>query len=294
MIDWFERRMRLGSGLVDILFYDLVALSDMELLQVAEAKEGEIIVVSPGFGMGEIPVYSTVDAFMEACGGPGGVDTLVIAGVGSSAAGTAALAKNVANVLERRVAGIVSSLGWRDVFTHGIKGLTAERLSDRVDSTFQFWSGLWREVTSDLLWGQMVRFRLKGSYVEGIPESEILMSLLRRNQNSMRTLVGHSKGGLSIANALFGLRDHSAIENPHLNVVTFGCGVNVPSVYQHVFQYIGTWDMLGITNTTAKGELWRGLNWVWFKGHDTNSLNQFHLPVVEILKELKPRLLGES
>ncbi|MBF0153463.1 MAG: hypothetical protein HQL64_06970 [Magnetococcales bacterium] len=290
MIDWFERRMRLGSGLIDILFYDLVALSDMELLQVAEAKEGEILVVSPGFGMGEIPTYATVDAFLEACGGEGGVDTVVIAGVGSSAAGTAALAKNVANVLEKPVAGIVSSLGWRDIFTHGIKGLTAERLPERLNSVFQFWSGLLREVTNDVFWGQMVRFRIKGSYVEGIPESEILLDMLRRNQKNMRTLVGHSKGSLSIANALFGLKDHNAIENPAINVVTFGCGVNVPSSYRNIFQYIGTWDMLGITNTTAKGELWRGLNWVWFKGHDTNSLNQFHLPVVDILKELKPRL----
>ncbi|MBF0135596.1 MAG: hypothetical protein H7833_14115 [Magnetococcus sp. DMHC-1] len=291
MLDWFERRMRLGSGLIDILFYDLVALSDMELLQVADAKEGEILVVSPGFGMGEIPVYPTVDTFLEACSGDKAVDTVVIAGVGSSAAGTAAFAKNVANVLDRRVAGIVSSLGWRDVFSQGLKGLTAEGFSERINATLQFWTGLLREVTSDVFWGQMVRFRLKGSYVEGIPESEILLQILRRNQKQMRTLVGHSKGSLSIANALFGLRGENAIENTRLNVVTFGCGVNVPNQYTNIFQYIGTWDMLGITNTTAKGELWRGLNWVWFKGHDTNSLNQFHLPVVDILKELKPRLI---
>ncbi|MBF0623641.1 MAG: hypothetical protein HQL82_02420 [Magnetococcales bacterium] len=287
MIDWIEKSLR-GRHVVDALFYDLTALSPLEMAQVHDASEGALLVILPGREQGHIPVFENVAGLLASPYSR--VDTAVIAGVGSSGVGTAALSRVVANALDRPVVGIVSSHGWRELLGEGIEGMFSFNPLDRLERTSRFVTGFWREMTREFFWGRLVRFHPGAHHLEGIAESETLLELLRKHQSGLKVLVGHSKGSLAIANALFGLREEGGIHNTGIHVVTLGCGVNVPEEYRHLHQFLGTLDPLGIANTTAKGDNWHNIHWVWFKGHDLNPFNRLHLPVGPILERLKAAL----
>ena len=94
-------------------------------------------------------------------------------------------------------------------------------------------------------------------------------------------LVGHSKGNMDIANALYRLYyDGNAAWYGNTTFKTFGCGVNVPPGLGGFRQYIGTLDTLGYTNTVS----WSNMTYVYGKYHTTNPYYVFtYLPIQNYL-----------
>jgi hypothetical protein len=115
-LNWLQQR----NAALDALFYDVGAVTAKETPEVAFwlAREGATFVVPPT-GKGELRVFLTPDdLFREGSG----VAALAMAGVGSSALGAAAFARNVADALEEPVAAVVSGYGLADVVTEAIGG----------------------------------------------------------------------------------------------------------------------------------------------------------------------------
>ena len=115
-------------------------------------------------------------------------------------------------------------------------------------------------------------------YVEGVPASETLINLITQPGYKIKRLVGHSKGALDIGNALNGVEalvDSNSVlyklVDPiltQLEVVTFGCPINLPNRYlNNCDQFIGAWDTLGKTNATIDLK-------------DENALNEYHVTFV--------------
>lgn len=164
------------------------------------------------------------------------VDVVSMAGVGSSSIGTAAFAKHIATAREDYVAGIVTGLGAADVGEKGIEGYFIGRPSNVLGVSYT-------NTASE---------KLAELYNEGARP---------------RLLIGHSKGNMDLANALYMLREQgkeSQFEG--VNVITFGCGVNVPGEVGSIKQYLGNLDSLGMLNTVS----YYNLTWVYGAYHTTN------------------------
>ena len=110
---------------LDRVFDDMNSLTagERDLLAAYTGPDGATVVVHPGAAARDIEIVRTVD-FVEARMADRGpaVDTVVVADVGSSALGTAALARDVANFTHRPVAGIVSGPGMADVIAQAAGG----------------------------------------------------------------------------------------------------------------------------------------------------------------------------
>ena len=132
-LESFRRR----NAILDGIFYDIGKVTREEALTIAPwlAREGAILVVPPT-GAGSLVLCGTVDDFFAA-GGPG-IRILVVAGVGSSALGAAAFARNVADAFGTPVAAVVSGYGLADLLTEALGGwfwfgtLNRKRPSSRV------------------------------------------------------------------------------------------------------------------------------------------------------------------
>ena len=94
----------------------------------------------PPTGAGSLVLCGTVDDFADAGGSE--IRTLVVAGVGSSALGAAAFARNVADACGTPVAAVVSGYGLADLLTEALGGtglpgsarLTAFAISSRAST----------------------------------------------------------------------------------------------------------------------------------------------------------------
>jgi hypothetical protein len=93
----------------------------------------------------------------------------------------------------------------------------------------------------------------------------VLHALLSRPEaQSLRLLVGHSKGALQIGNALLSL-DPECTEG--LRVVTLGCPIERSIANVHYHQYLGLFDALGQLNA------WGNLPDIWIATtHTTNPM----------------------
>lgn len=132
--DWSLLPLKARNWWLDSIYYDVGSLdfsiargeSEWETTTRPETNQkGTIIVVPPRSAKREntIRPYNNPHRFMAS------LDTvhkniraIVIAGVGSTALGTAALARNVADYMDCEVAGIVSGYGLSDVLMEGMGG----------------------------------------------------------------------------------------------------------------------------------------------------------------------------
>jgi hypothetical protein len=220
------------------------------------------------------------------------VDAVVVAGVGSSALGTAALARNVANHLGRPVAGIVSGAGVADVLAEALGGwfvlgarnaardaiartLDALRAKDHVRDP-----GTHEAMLADFAWPGLLAER----FVYGGPDSATLLYLLLELGARVRILVGHSKGNYSIENALEGWllvgRRTGAPVPTDLRVVTLGAVIHFPAAFTNVHQFIGEVDAFGMMNSRL---LVGGAHLVPGAWHSLNRAMPGHLAVAGAL-----------
>ena len=92
-------------------------------------------------------------------------------------------------------------------------------------------------------------------------------------------LIGHSKGNLDVVNTLYKLKQEGRQSMYQgVRVITFGCGVNIPTGVGTFEQYMGTIDSVGIFNTVS----YYNLTWVTGKDHTINpAIYATYLPVMD-------------
>ncbi len=223
-------------------YYPLHHLSYNEYWQASYLSPGTVLIVKPGYQYwGLYSRYSSAESKVKA----NQVRTIVLAGVGSSSRGTAAMAKLIANALNEPVAGIVT--GWGDYST-------------AFEGSQGFFIGQ--------------SYNKSGSYYYDTASSK-LDSLYRGGARPYR-VIGHSKGSFDSANAFFKLKNEGrAYMYSQTTFISFGLGLYVPSGLNNVRNYLGTSDALGQTNTTTE----RYVSWVSGKGHSLNPAMSMHVPV---------------
>ena len=91
---------------------------NMNILSPLTFEEGDIIVVPPSGAERKIRHYRHTFRFMNKEGQ--NIRAIVLAGVGSSVLGTAALARNVADTYNYDVAGIVTGYGSSNLLTEAL------------------------------------------------------------------------------------------------------------------------------------------------------------------------------
>jgi hypothetical protein len=113
--------VRQRNALLDALFYDIGVVSQEEASAISPwlAAEGAILIVPPS-GAGSLILCPSLDDFVSAGGED--VRVLAVAGVGSSALGSAAFARNVADATGTKVAAVVSGYGLADVAAEALGG----------------------------------------------------------------------------------------------------------------------------------------------------------------------------
>lgn len=219
-----------AAGVADTTYYNTGCLTATEIAGTSNLLKGTVVVMYP------LNNKYFVGAEAEALVVSGEVSVICIPGVGSSSVGAAAFAKHIARTLNKPVAGIVVGYGDGSVYTEGSQGYFIGR-SCNVAGTY---------------------------YVE--PASQKVVDLYAAGARPSM-LVGHSKGNMDMANALFKMYNEGH-QSWYQGVTfkTFGCGVNVPAGVGTFKQYIGTLDSLGYTNTVS----WKNMTYVYGRYHTTN------------------------
>src|SRR5450755_2233358 len=248
------RFMRARNNVLDLMFYDvdtIPAAIRRKLLEWTD-PDGSVLVVYPGSGAErKVTTFEHVEKFLDSEEFRT-TQVVAIAGVGSSALGTAALAANVADALGRPVAGIVSGYGLVDAVAEGVVGRFVLRpcnqLRQFVDLFLTPFDPLLRKISRDTQ-PNADPLRLP-SYVYGLPEIDTLNQVLRHPDSQVVLAVGHSKGNLSIAVALGNVpTDQARVQYPRMAVVTFGALVELPQSLAMQRQYLGTLDGFGWMNS---------------------------------------------
>jgi hypothetical protein len=272
------RLLRAGNNVLDLLFYDvhtIPAATRSALLRWSD-PEGSILVVHPGDGHErKVSHFEHVEDFLASPDAKT-LDVVAIAGVGSSALGTAALAANVADALDRPVVGIVSGYGLADALAEGLVGWFVLRSSNHMRQLIDTWlaplTPLLRRVSADTQPNGDPR-RLV-AYVRGLPETDCLDRLLSLPDSPVTIMVGHSKGNLSIATALDNLTEEQwQTLGPRLTVATLGALVQLPASLAAARQFMGMLDSFGLMNSTLP----QAAVFVPWAMHTLNTRLPFHL-----------------
>ena len=282
------------NTVLDVAFYDVAALTSREqdFLSAQTRPEGSILIVYPRASDSSIRSLSPRHFVNEQLStGAEEVDTIVVAGVGSSALGTAALARNVADHLGRTVAGVVSGFGLSDLMTEALGGwfvlgarnmfrdgyariFDSYSLEDHVRDTesHQDMKDYFESVGID-----------KDHFIYGSPDSTALLYLLLKLKTRIKLLVGHSKGNYSIENAMEGWVTASKNESkPSLYdfcIITLGAVVRFPPELTNVHQFIGEIDLFGRMNSRPTLERTS----IHGAGHSLNSVIPGSLSVQQAL-----------
>lgn len=219
-----------AAGVADTTYYNTGILTQSEIAGTSGLLKGEVIVMTATNNV----YYTGTEARNMVIDGT--VKIVCIPGVGSSSVGAAAFAKHIASIKRQSVAAIVVGYGDGSVYTEGPEGYYIGRPSNVA--------GIWYEE----------------------PASRTLVDLYAAGARP-DMLVGHSKGNMDIANALFKMsNDGNESWYKGVTFKTFGCGVNVPLGVGTFQQYIGTLDTLGYTNTVS----WKNMTYVYGRYHTTN------------------------
>mgnify|MGYP000016222901 CR=1 FL=1 len=219
-----------SAGVADSTYYNVGILTQSEISGVSGLSKGDIIVMTPTDNM----YYIGSAAWDQVVNGH--VKIICVPGVGSSSVGAAAFAKHIASIKSESVAAIVVGYGDGSIYTEGPQGYYIGRPSNIA--------GIWYEE----------------------PASQTLVDLYAAGARP-DMLVGHSKGNMDIANALFKMYNNGHVSwYKGVTFKTFGCGVNVPTGIGTFQQYIGTLDSLGYMNTVS----WKNMTYIYGRYHTTN------------------------
>jgi len=300
------------NQVLDAFFYDVPGLGAEELASLSPwvDRKGSLLVVSPGHG---IRPYASAVQFMteQLARGPGNVQALAVAGVGSSVIGTAALARQVANHYGFDVLGIVTGYGLADVVEEALGGWffygQIDRLRYQVEDCARQLGGLDPDnPTLQRLLARLVESlvsplneRVPGDLDIGALHDLVTWRFLFRQPCPFRLIVGHSKGNVMISYVLNHIVtelkaawDGSVPREPfnNLAVVTLGAVVNVPPELvqsRHVAQFLGELDSLGRINSDNRWGTVAPHRSVPGAGHHLRRSIPYFLPVEDLLRQVE-------
>ncbi|MBB6484286.1 hypothetical protein [Rhizobium lusitanum] len=263
---------------LDALFYDIKVITPEEAFYISDslAAEGAIMIVPPSGGAA-IRLSETVDEFVLRGGDK--VRALAVAGIGGSALGAAAFARNVADAVQGPVAVVVSGYGIADAITEAFGG----------HFFFGHLRGLrpFLETLDDLAGRPKVGAYGKASASRTSLATRTVQALLADERLSFDLLVGHSKGNLVLSAALHDLSKQAAARiaahAATVKIVTIGARIAMPPAFTDVVDVMGTWDWFGEINSRPFIDADRRVPHAW---HHTNTDLNGHLPVTATLKEI--------
>lgn len=275
--------VRQRNAMLDAVFYDVSRVDHEEAIAISPwlAAEGALLIVPPS-GAGSLTLCPTIDEFLAAKGDE--VRTLAIAGVGSSALGSAAFARNVADATGAPVAAVVSGYGMADVLTEALGGF--------------FWFGglnsmrhLFEVIDRWTERDYPTEHALNHFSVDATPresrDTRTVLALLKDPRCRFDLLVGHSKGNLVLSEALYELAASDAERIADLakvvRIVTISAVITMPSQFRGIIDVIGGWDWFGGLNSRLDLEPECIVPHAW---HHTNTELPAHLPVTKTLKAL--------
>ncbi len=229
------------NALLDSVFYDVRCIMEAEKPSLAfwRAKEGALLIVPPSGG-DALEVFAEKESLFDQGGGD--VKALAVAGVGSSALGAAAFARNLADALGGSVAAIVSGYGLSDVLTEAMGGFF---LFGALNSVRHRLEGLDRPSMPLGSGGTSSLMRLS-------KDTATLIDLLSDARFEIPLLVGHSKGNLVISEALYALEARQALAPvaERCRIVTISAKIGMPSAFRgKVIDVMGQWDGFGALNS---------------------------------------------
>lgn len=255
------------NTVLDTVFYDTGKLSPDEhahLQTLSREAEGGILVVEPAGASAGSSLRPYADAPSYLASADRDTLSMVVAGVGSSVVGTAALARNVADATGRPAAGVISGYGWSDLMAEAMGGWffygAQDRLRDAIRRTLAQLEALTTPAAP--------KARSRAAVRTPFDDLLALRHVLAHAPTGLRMLVGHSKGCLLIDAVLEQLADAGAAPAlwSQLTVVTLGAVVDLPPQVQHAHQFLGSLDWFGGMNSrvgvpyTAIPGAWHHLN----------------------------------
>jgi hypothetical protein len=273
-LEAFRRR----NAVLDALFYDVGRITDAEAGCISPwlAKEGALLIVPPS-GRGPLALCQDVDDFARK--GGEAIRALAVAGVGSSALGSAAFARNVADAFDQPVAAVVSGYGLADLVTEAAGGW--------------FWFGTLNRLRHQFeqldAWVRSDRWRAAGATTTSIAgsaslDTQTVYRLLSDARFRFSLLTGHSKGNLVISEALYALKDRAAVEpDPDTWLVTMSAAIAMPPRYRNVVDVMGQIDWFGGINSRPSHAIEVRVPLAW---HHTNTELWFSLPVHQVFRDL--------
>jgi hypothetical protein len=277
--------LRRRNAVLDALFYDIKVIPHAEAENVAPwlAAEGALLYVPPQGG-GAMEVFPSADALANKHRDD--VSTLAVAGVGSSALGSAAYARNVADAIGRPVVAVVSGYGMADLAAEALGGYfwfggvnAIRHFVESVDLRRK--SGMVVEplaASNDLSLGQLSR------------DVQSVIALLQHKKLQIKLLTGHSKGNLVISEALYELSDRDSAATRRVSsaatIVTVSAKVGMPKACKKVIDVIGALDNFGFMNSRRDIRTDVSVPNAW---HHTNTSIPLCLPVTETFRELLKR-----
>jgi hypothetical protein len=276
---------RQRNAVLDFLFYDVKSIQPEEAARIGPrwAAEGAILAVPPT-GSGSLELYRSVEEFVEGRGQT--ISTLVVAGVGSSALGSAAFARNVADAVGAPVAAVVSGYGLADVVTEALGGFFWFGALNSLRDAFEWIDRLTRPavVKEPALLDEAGNLLLRRSL-----DTRTVLALLEHPALSFDLLSGHSKGNLVISEALYALAERHPARARALGastaIVTFSARIAMPEQCRTVIDVMGEWDWFGDLNSRPDIKVDRSVKGAW---HHTNTELPFHLPVTPTLVAMLP------
>lgn len=274
---------RLRNTGLDALFYDIKALTAEETFYISDAIAAEgLIMIVPPTGGGMLTLCDSVDEYLLRGGRD--VHVLAVAGIGGSAAGAAAFARNVADAVGAPVAAVVSGYGLGDILTEAMGGA--------------FFFGPLGFLRNDLeVIDDMVGRPHFGAYQErhlqvdaprrASLDADTVETLLAHPDLSFTLLTGHSKGNRVLSEALYSLKEEAPEQLAALGrkarIVTFGARITMPPAFADVVDVIGEFDWYGEINSRPRIET--DIR-VPRAGHSTNTDLPLCLFVTRTLKDI--------
>jgi hypothetical protein len=236
------------NAVLDAVFYDVGTVTPEETPQLAFwlAREGAVVVVPPT-GAGFLRIYKTPEDFLDQ---GEKIAALAVAGVGSSALGAAAFARNVADALGEPVAAVVSGYGLADVATEALGGFfwfgalnSIRHMFEPLDAFTKLFTKSEQslEETNGVEWTRTSR------------DTQTVIALLRSGQFTGKLLIGHSKGNLVISEALYAIDAEDEAQAKRLGaatrIVTISAKIGMPRSCRQVLDVVGQWDWFGALNS---------------------------------------------
>ena len=284
--EWILESPRERNALLDAVFYDVGALSSEEAKSVAlrYAAEGAILEVGPR----SVPSLRMWRNFEDFSDQQGHYPALVVAGVGSSALGSAAFARNVADAAGAPVLAVVSGYGLADLLTEALGGYFLFGSLNRVRHIFEWLDDLRRE-TEPTLPPATGAESFDVDPVSIVRHSEDVRTLVALLSGGSRFdwLIGHSKGNLVVSEALYQICETAPGRFAELTgesgIITVSAKIQMPHGFGRIIDVMGALDNFGELNSRTAIPTDVSVPFAW---HHTNTELPFHLDVKETLRPI--------